>query len=349
MALGAPLVLKVLLVAIAATTSSVCMLLRGGSGTPSPSHLIFLVHGLGGKTADLLPLRAAFEGRGGGRSHVVVHIASANDSTQRIALDRGSSPSTFDGVVAGSSRLAQEFREVVKSYPSLRRVSLIGNSLGGIYVRHMASLLYDKRSGTLAGLQPACLVTIATPHLGVRSHTFLPIGPAWTVAATALGKTGVDLFLADANRTQGEQPLLVKMATDNHFLEPLRAFRSRRVYANLRGDLLVPCSTAAIGPHNESERAVEEQPFEGGGMLRTYEALGSDSNLRSGTHDAHQHAMIKGLASLGWSKVVVDFGQPVTVLNHNRIAAMSRNPVEGFLYRRGRSVVEHVADFCSSH
>jgi hypothetical protein len=44
------------------------------------------------------------------------------------------------------------------------------------------------------------------------------------------------------------KPLLVRMACDREFIEPLLAFKRRRVYANYRGDFMVTLRTAAIEP-----------------------------------------------------------------------------------------------------
>jgi hypothetical protein len=72
-----------------------------------------------------------------------------------------------------------------------------------------------------------------------------------TATANATGSraaaTGADTATSSSSATVGK-PLLVRMACDREFLEPLLAFKRRRVYANYRGDFMVTLRTAAIEP-----------------------------------------------------------------------------------------------------
>ncbi|CAM9681198.1 unnamed protein product [Ectocarpus fasciculatus] len=233
-----------------------------------PAHLVVLAHGLSGTPEDLTYLKQSLEREGG--SEILVHSARRNEGK------------TKDGVVKGGSRLAEEIREVVKSTPSLSRISLVGNSLGGLYVRYAAKLLYrDETTGgadgggagaTVAGLSPSVFMTIATPHLGVRRFTYVPLpSPLHSLAGVFVGKTGHDLFLsrrksgggevggearaaaAAAAKDGRENSLLYNMATTEDFLRPLKAFRWRRAYANRRGDFMVPYGTAAFVESDEGD------------------------------------------------------------------------------------------------
>ena len=71
-------------------------------------------------------------------------------------------------------------------------------------MRYAAKLLYrdgDTRAtgtgATVAGLQPSVFLTIASPHLGVRRFTYVPLPSILHPLAEVLfGKTGADLFLS---------------------------------------------------------------------------------------------------------------------------------------------------------
>ncbi|CAM9612087.1 unnamed protein product [Sphacelaria rigidula] len=169
----------------------------GGGG---PTHLVVLVHGLAGTPEDLAYLKATVEKRSG--PGMLVHLARCN-------LDK-----TKDGVAEGGTRLAKEVLGLVESTPSLSRISLVGNSLGGLYVRYAAKLLYREdgvggdaapsqnvtgRGGTVAGLTPTVFMTIATPHLGLRHFFYVPL-PLQGLARGVIGRTGSDLFLTDRSR-----------------------------------------------------------------------------------------------------------------------------------------------------
>lgn len=89
-------------------------------------------------------------------------------------------------------------------------------------------------------------IPLQTPHLGVASHTFLPLPRRAEVGvAHAMGQSGKDLFRLNA--------LLRHMATQPQFLAPLAAFRKRTAYANAYStDFPVPACTAAFLHSNSS-------------------------------------------------------------------------------------------------
>ena len=127
----------------------------------------------------------------------------------------------------------------------LSHISFVGNSLGGIYARAAAALLYNDEGGegTVAGLRPDTFCTISTPHLGVRDFTYLPIsqipgGVRQGLTTALVGQTGRELMLDDRD-DETPVPLVYRMATEERFLAPLRSFRRRRAYGNLAGDFMV--------------------------------------------------------------------------------------------------------------
>eukprot|EP01084_Bolivina_argentea_P286540 491558_1 len=133
---------------------------------------------------------------------------------------------------------------VVGQNPDLNSISLIGNSLGGIYCRYAIMELFNKETGTIAGLRPVSFSTISSPHLGVRAYTFAPrMLQSWICGA--LGRSMKELFLAD--RGNGQHPLLMRMATEPIFIQPLAAFSRVRAYGSQSGDILVPFRTALFG------------------------------------------------------------------------------------------------------
>jgi alpha-beta hydrolase superfamily lysophospholipase len=73
---------------------------------------------------------------------------------------------TFAGIDTCGKRLAEEIREVVARNPSLKYISFLGHSMGGLIVRHAAGNLYDPSSKLVAGLQPIHFIAMASPHLG---------------------------------------------------------------------------------------------------------------------------------------------------------------------------------------
>ena len=206
-----------------------------------------MVHGLGGQPGDLACLEEVLNRRGES-SGVHVHLAQCN--APGSSLFSSLFHPTHDGIEAGGRRLADEIRSLKAAAPQLTHVSLVGNSLGGLYCRYAAALLFDARSRTLAGLRPVHFLTTASPHLGVGVHGHLSLipRPLQSLGASLLGISVRQLLLGD-----GPRPLLLSMASEEAelpFLPALRAFQYRTLYANAVNDFLVAYETAAIAPNS---------------------------------------------------------------------------------------------------
>ena len=163
-------------------------------------HLHVLVHGLAGRADDLAYLAERLEGAAAPSG------AGAAVAVLRVRANEGR---TTDGVERGAARVAREVLDFVGAFqgeqggddggatgafpsggprsprpPRRRRrrrrrlatISFVGHSLGGLYARRAAALLFDGARGTVAGLAPASFMTVATPHLGVRRFTYVPTG-----------------------------------------------------------------------------------------------------------------------------------------------------------------------------
>lgn len=203
----------------------------------SQNHLIIVQHGLIGRAKDLEYLVRQIQKIDGDRAFV--HATRVNEGGK-----------TFDGVESGAQRIAKDIIELIENdkennnnnFKNFKYISFIGNSLGGLYVRHAISILYDTMTGLIAGLEPLNFISIATPHLGFEPfyRGLFPTPLLNFIMHTFIGQTGFDLNLTDDNR------LLYNMATSDQYLIPLKAFRRRRLYANLNGDFMVPFTTASI-------------------------------------------------------------------------------------------------------
>ena len=92
--------------------------------------------------------------------------------------------------------LWKQVLDVVKKMSSLRKISFLAHSLGGLFARYAIALLYSLEAknegqssaqivpaargsaksrctsglGAVAGLEPINFITLATPHLGVRGR-----------------------------------------------------------------------------------------------------------------------------------------------------------------------------------
>ncbi|GLT80090.1 hypothetical protein SLA2020_515490 [Shorea laevis] len=241
------------------------------NGKNEPDHLLVLVHGILASPSDWTYVEAELKRRLG--RNFLIYASSCNTYTK-----------TFAGIDGAGKRLADEVRQVVKRTESLKRISFLAHSLGGLFARYATAVLYSpnnssgnqsdgvadstgnsemsspSRRGTIAGLEPINFITLATPHLGVRGRKQLPFlfgvpfleKLAPSLAALFVGRTGRQLFLTDGK--PNKPPLLLRMASDcedGKFLSALGAFRCRIVYANVSYDHMVGWRTSSIRRETE--------------------------------------------------------------------------------------------------
>ena len=155
---------------------------------------------------------------------------------------------TFDGIETAGRRLKEELLEVTTSTPDVASLTVIGHSLGGMYLRQMMFLLHSEHADFLAGLDLRALVTLATPHLGIRRPQRSPFNFAFQHGAQSF-RSGAELSL-EVRRADNAPPLLWRIATEEAYLAPLRRFRRRVLCSNVFHDVQVFYSTGAIRPFN---------------------------------------------------------------------------------------------------
>ncbi|GMI72310.1 UP9 [Hibiscus trionum] len=245
---------------------------RVGYGVNEPDHLLVLVHGILASPSDWTYAEAELKRRLG--RNFLIYASSVNSHTK-----------TFAGVHGAGKRLADEVLQLVKKTESLKRISFLAHSLGGLFARYAVAVLYSEsdssgtqsnnetdssdgnlqtpfpsRRGMIAGLEPVSFITLATPHLGVRGRKQLPflLGVPFLeklappIAPFVVGRTGKQLFLTDGKPSR--PPLLLTMASDcedGKFLSALSAFRSRTLYANVSYDHMVGWRTSSIRREKE--------------------------------------------------------------------------------------------------
>ncbi|GJP38891.1 hypothetical protein CLOM_g7024 [Closterium sp. NIES-68] len=327
-----------------------------------PVHAVILVHGIVSTVRDWDYLRGELKKKLGRR--FLIYASSSNEFLL-----------TFQGVVTAGERLANEVRTLVKKNPSLQRITFVAHSLGGLFSRYAIALLHephnsegvtvgdpDQRPGLIAGLEPVCFITLATPHLGAFGKGQLPflLGVQFleklapSVAPLVTGQTGSQLFLSDGSLSETKLPILVEMAADSKgkpFLSALKAFRLRLCYANAGYDRMVGWQTASI------RRAAELPVLPKTSISPLYRhivlvqnclaAEGTDlPDPRSFTtnpskdHELYQEYMIAGLQRVSWRKVDVNFEEAFWPFSaHNNILVKME-----WLHFEGAGVVRHVSD-----
>jgi hypothetical protein len=280
-------------------------------------HFCFLVHGHRGLSKDLSYLQAVMQSlseqekrkryKQDGLVHdIIVHPAVCNEGK------------TTDGVANGGQRLVDEMMTVIETEMKHRKaksvtVSVVGNSLGGIYGRYAIA----KLGGAAQNLNFNIFCTTATPHLGVSKHTYFSLPRSAEIGvAHAMGNTGKDLFRLN--------DLMKNMATTPEYTVPLGSFRQRIAYANAYGtDFPVPAETAAFlsdrstYPHHfvlENDVVVDE----GGLVIARLHTPHIDDlqqhEIEKGEHTGDELVqMSTALDALGWKKVFVDIRKEIPI------------------------------------
>ncbi|MCJ1471021.1 hypothetical protein MMC07_009669 [Pseudocyphellaria aurata] len=167
-----------------------------------------------------------------------------------ILTAKGNSGSfTYDGIELGAERVTHEvedrLEELEKEGKEIKKLSVVGYSLGGLVARYVVGLLYSK--GWFSRLEPVNFTTFATPHLGVRTPFLGVQSKLWNLLASrTLSTSGRQLFTVDVFRNN-KQPLLSVLADPKSiFIQALSRFKNRALYANIINDRSAPYYTTCI-------------------------------------------------------------------------------------------------------
>jgi hypothetical protein len=265
-------------------------------------HVIILVHGWMGNPSELRYLETTLNQLA--QTHhdkdqstcFVIHSAKANDGN------------TMDGIAAGGGRVAEEVNGILTNIQKndKRKISLsfVGNSLGGLYARYALSEISGIRDGRI---WPSVFCTIATPHLGVSEHTFLPIPRLLEqLIARTMMRTGRDLFRISN--------IIDRMTTERRFVEPLRKFSTRLAYINAHNtDFQVPTPTAGFLCNSTEINHYRvltstDMPHE---VFRAHTARRNEMECPTMTKPITVKEMALLLDEMGWTKVFCDVREHV--------------------------------------
>ncbi|KAK5170111.1 uncharacterized protein LTR77_004695 [Saxophila tyrrhenica] len=200
-------------------------------------HLCVLVHGLWGNPNHLNYLRDTLQAQ---HPEDRLHILAAKSNADGW---------TYDGVEVGGERIANEIEQKIKELEQagskIKRISMIGYSLGGLVSRYAIGLLY--KNGLFNDIEPVNFTTFATPHLGVRTPKRGYGAYIWNnLGSRTLSTSGQQMFMMDQFRDSGRPLLAVMSDQKSIFIKGLRMFKNKSLYANTINDRSVPYFTANI-------------------------------------------------------------------------------------------------------
>lgn len=154
--------------------------------------------------------------------------------------------------------MEESLKESADAGQEIKKISVIGYSLGGLIARYAIGLLHSK--GLFEKISPVNFTTFATPHLGVRTPRRGYFSNAFNVlGARTLSTSGRQLFLVDEFRDTGRPLLSVLADPESIFIRALTQFKHRSLYANVINDKTVAFFTAGISQTDPFERLDEVQ------------------------------------------------------------------------------------------
>ena len=118
-----------------------------------------------------------------------------------ILTAKGNSGSfTYDGIELGAERVTHEvedtLEELAREGKEIRKLSVVGYSLGGLVARYVIGLLHS--NGWFSKVEPINFTTFATPHLGVRTPFLGVQNKIWNLLGSrTLAMSGRQLFTID--------------------------------------------------------------------------------------------------------------------------------------------------------
>ncbi|KAK6155942.1 hypothetical protein DH2020_010190 [Rehmannia glutinosa] len=261
--------------------------------------------------------------------------------------------------------------EVIKRKPSLKKISFVAHSVGGLVARYTIGKLYrppnrgsgeevsangciEESNGRIADLEPVNFITVATPHLGSRGNKQVPFlfgVTAFERAASCVihlifRRTGRHLFLTDDD--EGKPPLLRRMVKDNEecsFVSALRSFQRRVAYSNVGYDHIVGWRTSSIRRNSELpkwEDSVDEKyphvVYQE--RCKAYDKEQCEPTVEDNGLDELEEELVNGLSRVSWEKVDVSFHS-----SRLKFAAHSIIQVKDqYMHSDGTDVIQHMID-----
>ncbi|XP_059627805.1 lipid droplet phospholipase 1-like isoform X2 [Cornus florida] len=286
--------------------------------------------------------------------------------------ERNVAKRTLDGVDVMGERLAEEVLEVIKRKPSVRKISFVAHSVGGLVARYaigrlcrpprmenpkdlLVNACEEESKGTIGGLEAMNFITVATPHLGSRGNKQVPFLFGLNALEKAAGlvihwifrRTGRHLFLTDED--EGKPPLLRRMVEDHseyYFMSALRSFKRRVLYSNVGYDHIVGWRTSSIRRNNELPKWEDSLNEKYPHIVYQEHCKAYDPEqhepilLENDDSDQLEEELVTGLSRVSWEKIDVSFHSSIL-----KFAAHSVIQVKySYMHSDGADVIQHMID-----
>ena len=217
-----------------------------------PTACIYLIHGLHGTEKDfdnfvkILKKEPPYDDGQDPKEKSAKLLELPPTIILRSISNRGMLP-TMQGVEECALNALQEIRQCLEQWESIKYLTVLGHSFGGVIARNMVEKL--SKDTFFEDIALVDLFLVASPTLGVRRPqnrlVSAPFNATFHFGANIVaGKTGTELLLND------EKTILHEM-TKEKYVNVYAKFSRRLMYGNIFNDIQVPYTTAlASKTHN---------------------------------------------------------------------------------------------------
>lgn len=266
--------------------SAVPLIESSSSMCPRPSKLVVISTGLWGALWNVEFMRERLQEAGG--ADVLVYCAASN-----VMLN------SYSGIDVCGKRLAAEVGSLFSKRSDLdqvRSISFIGYSAGGLFVRYAVGVLHDEGLFSKKGIILDKVISVATPHLGVRSSPRVRMGRLKNgllgVLGNAYGGRSLEqMALADSHAPDGNPLVLHMSLPGTRYTDALKACKGVFFYANAWNDNTVSYCTAAVAKTNQYRHLTNAPQLEGFPFIAGVFPISDDQDLQR-----HGESNISGYA-----------------------------------------------------
>lgn len=269
-------------------------------------HLVVLQNGFNGNSwsIDMVKRRLLTEldeqGSSCSSSTRATEQSSTYTSDIRIVISPTNIGSkSWDGIIKGSIRLANYIQSLDDG--EYDRISLIGLSLGGVYVRVCAKLLHER--GVFNNMIPKSLITISSPHCGIRNINVL------FKSVVGFTQTGKELLFVDdtcfSNDNFNYQDTLLDIC-DDEYISALNKFQSITAYGNISGDSHVPLHSSCLLHPLDVKRIIKKYNKNTDGNLFHYDDEYSSKSIIPQSIDCEETYIVEKMKQLSWRRKMIN-------------------------------------------
>jgi hypothetical protein len=212
------------------------------------AHLVVVAHGMWGKAQHTSFIVEEIT-----RLYPAAFVCMNSVSNEQLL--------SYDGIQRCGERLAAEVNRFVDGHTAaVKRVSFVGYSAGGLFVRFAVGVLHAE--GFFDRVAPMHLITIATPHTGqpvaIKKIPWRRLRR--TLADIYGGQTMKEILMCDQGDTCRLPMLQLLSSPGTPFYDALSRFAQLSCYANVHNDRTVPYETAALSEYNVHQYSAAASP-----------------------------------------------------------------------------------------